>query len=146
VTIATGDVTSERDVVTVVRRETPGDQRAVADEQRRLATMGNGVPVARQSVNAGRRSAPSHRGDVSDARACVARECRVVAIARTEGMTRRWIVTARHDDVTGRRRELPPNADDLARGVSEWVKIASGRQCLRICCWTLGRSSLRRLL
>jgi len=34
-------------------------------------------------------------------------------------MTRRCIVTARSDDVTGRRRELPPNAYVLAGGVCE---------------------------
>src|SRR5881394_3364537 len=60
VTIATGDVTSERDVVTATGRETPHGQRAV-----------------------------------SDARAYVAREPCVVSIARTDGMTRRWLLTAR---------------------------------------------------
>jgi hypothetical protein len=57
--------------------------------------------------------------DFPIARTYVARELRVVGIAWTEGMTRRWLVTARGDDVTGRRRELPPNACDLADGVCE---------------------------
>jgi hypothetical protein len=68
-------------------------------------------------------SAPRHLGDVSDARAYVARERRVVAIAWTDSVMRRWLVTARSDDVTGRRRQLPPNAYDLADGVCEVLSI-----------------------
>ena len=123
VPIGTVEVISERSCVTARREEAPGDQRVVADERRCVPAMSEDVPVARQSVNSARRSAPRDRGDVSDARAYVARERRVVAIARTEGMTRRWIVTARSDDVTGRRRELPPFAYDLADGVCEVPSI-----------------------
>ena len=119
VTLATDEVTSERDDVTALWREAPGDQRAVADERRRVPAMGQDVLVARQSANASRSSAPCHRGDVSDAHANVARERRVVAIARTDGLTRRWMVTARSDDVQVRRRELPPNAYDLPGGACE---------------------------
>jgi hypothetical protein len=126
VPIGTVEVISERYGVPARREEALDDQRVVADERRCVPAMGEDVPVARQSVNRARRSAPGHRGDVSDGRASVARERPVVAIARTEGMTRRWSVTARSDDVTGRRRELPTFADDLAAGVCEVPPIEDG--------------------
>jgi hypothetical protein len=126
VPIGTVEVISERYGVTARRGEAPSDQPVVADKRRRVPTIGEEVPVARQSVNAARRLVPAHRGDVSRARAYGAHARPVVAIARTEGMTRRWIVTARSDDVTGRRRDLPPNACDLADGVCEVSPIEDG--------------------
>ena len=47
VRIGTVEVISERYGVTARREEAPGDQRVVADEQRRVAAMGEDVPVAR---------------------------------------------------------------------------------------------------
>jgi hypothetical protein len=88
VPIALVEVISERYGVTARCEEAPGDQRVVTDERRRVPAMGEDVPVTRQSVNAGRRSAPRHLGDVSDALGYVVHERRVVAIAGTEGMTR----------------------------------------------------------
>jgi hypothetical protein len=110
VPIGAVEVISERYIVPARREEAPGDQYVAADERRYVPAMRDDVPVARQSVNSARRSAPRHRGDVSDALAYVAREHRVVAMERTDGLTRRWMVTTHSDDVTGRRRELPLNA------------------------------------
>jgi hypothetical protein len=126
VPIGTVEVISERYGVTVRREEAPGDQCVVADERRCVPAMSEDVPVAHQRVNSAHCSAPRHRGDVSDARADVARERPVVSIARAKGMTRRWIVTARSDDVTSRRHKLPLNAYDLTDGVCEVPPIEDG--------------------
>ena len=123
VLIATGEVISERSCVPPQREEAPGDQRVLADERRRAPAMGDDVPVAHQRANSAHCSAPRHRGDVSDARAYVAQERPLVAIALTEGTTRRWTVTARRDDATGRRREPTSNSYDLPDGVCEVPSI-----------------------